>query len=376
MKLNFLNSGTIKIRVRVFSKEQFLNVLWKNGVKIHNIKNRDVFTLIIEINYKDYNFVREVVEKLQGKISIISSRGRIFIIGKMKRKVGIVVGGVIFIVILYSLSTFVWRIEIETKRNLAPYEVRQELKSMGISPGTSKNNINVYDLEKKIENKNSDIMWVNARIEGSVLKIKIEEKINPPIRKKEEKVDNVVANMDGEIKKVYTTSGTAKVKAGDIVKKGDILIIPKEGKEGEEFDVPAKGMVLANTFYEKVVELKVGGQVEERTGNTDKEIYLDMYGNKIYLKKPTKSFESYDKIEENRKYIHESTYYEKVSKDITDNKENIINKTVELLKESTLKGVSKQAKLVDKIITTEEIDNNRIRLKVLFVIEQDIALNY
>lgn len=376
MKLNFLNNGIIKIEVRVFSKEQFLNVLWKNGVKIHNIKNRDVFTLIIEINYKDYEFVKDIVDKLQGKINIISSRGQIFIVGKMKKKIGIVIGGVLFIGILYSLSTFVWRIEIETKRNLAPYEVRQELKKMGISPGTSKSNINVYDLEKKIENQNSDIMWVNARIEGSVLKIKIEEKINPPMRKKEEKVDNVIANMDGEIKKVYTTSGTAKVKAGDIVKKGDILIVPKEGKEGEEFDVPAKGMVLANTFYEKVVELKVGGQVEERTGNTDMEIYLDIYGKKIYLKKPTKSFESYDKIEENGKYIHESTYYEKVSKDITGNKETIINDTVELLKESTLKGVSKQAKLVDKIITTEDIDNNKIRLKVLFVIEQDIALNY
>lgn len=376
MSFNFLKSGTVKVEVRVFKREQLLNVLWNNGIQIHNIKKIDVSTIIMEINYKDYKFVREVVKKMQGKIIIISAKGGIFVISRMKKRIGIVIGLVLFLGILYYLSGFIWRIEIETKRFLAPYEVRQQLKEIGVKPGIKKNSLDVYSLEKTMENMNGDIMWVNARKEGSTLKIKIEEKINPPLKEKEEKIENVTASMDGEIKKIFTTSGTAAVKQGDVVKKGDVLILPQEGKEGFQYEVPAKGKVIANTFYEKIIELQVEGTKEERTGNNDYEIYIQFNNKKIYLKKPTKDFKSYDKIEEEGKYLHKNVYYEKIAQDITESKEEIINKAVDSLYKSTMKEVTKQAKLVDKVISTEELGDGKILLKVLFIIEQDIALNY
>lgn len=376
MSFNFLKSGTVKVEVRVFKREQLLNVLWNNGIQIHNIKKIDVSTIIMEINYKDYKFVREVVKKMQGKITIISAKGGIFVISRMKKRIGIVIGLVLFLGILYYLSGFIWRIEIETKRFLAPYEVRQQLKEIGVKPGIKKNSLDVYSLEKTMENMNGDIMWVNARKEGSTLKIKIEEKINPPLKEKEEKIENVTASMDGEIKKIFTTSGTAAVKQGDVVKKGDVLILPQEGKEGFQYEVPAKGKVIANTFYEKIIELQVEGTKEERTGNNDYEIYIQFNNKKIYLKKPTKDFKSYDKIEEEGKYLHKNVYYEKIAQDITESKEEIINKAVDSLYKSTMKEVTKQAKLVDKVISTEELGDGKILLKVLFIIEQDIALNY
>lgn len=38
------------------------------------------------------------------------------------------------------------------------------------------------------------------------------------------------------------------VTVGDIVNEGDILINGTQGKEGVEFETPAKGTVIANTF--------------------------------------------------------------------------------------------------------------------------------
>ncbi|MFR4053135.1 MAG: sporulation protein YqfD, partial [Clostridium perfringens] len=69
-------------------------------------------------------------------------------------------------------------------------------------------------------------------------------------------------------------------------------------------------------------------------------------------------------------------YYEKIDKDIVDDKETIINKAVELMKNSINKEISKQSKIVDNIITTEDLGEGKIRLKVLFVVEQNIALSY
>lgn len=376
MKFNFFETGTVKVEVIVFKREQLLNILWNNGIKIHNIKKIDVSTIIMEIDYKDYRSVKDVVKKLQGKITIVSTSGGIFVVSKIKKRIGIVIGLALFLGLLYYLSGFIWRIEIDTNRFLAPYEVRQQLKEIGIKPGISKDSLDVYSLEKNMENLNSDIMWVNARKEGSTLKIKIEEKINPPLKDELDKIETVTATMDGEIKKIFTTSGTAAVKPGDIVKKGDVLILPQEGKEGFQYEVPAKGKVVANTFYEKIIEVQVSGEKEERTGETDSEIYLEFNNKKIYLKKPIKAFKTYDKIEEVGKYIHKNIYFEKVSKDITEPKEEIINKAIDFLYTSTIKEVTKQAKLVDKVVTTEDLGEGKILLKVLFIIEQDIALNY
>lgn len=375
MNSHFLKRGTIKIEVKLFNSEQFLNLLWNSGVKIHNIKKIDRSTMIMEIDYDDYKTVKEAAKRVQGKISVISSRGGVFFLGRIKRRIGIVIGFVGFIIILYILSNFIWSIEIDTKMYIPPYEIRQQLKELGILEGISKDSINVYEIEEKLQNLNEDIMWSNIRIEGSTLKVTIEEKISPPLDYEEENNTGVIAKMDGEIKRIYTTSGTAAVKPGDIVKAGDILVYPYEGQGEYQYDVTAKGSVLANTFYEKVIELQINGEKEYRTGNTDSEIYIKIGDMKIYLKKATKNFVNYDKIEEDGKYIHKNIYYEKNSSKIEESEEELINNAVELLYNAIKKEITRKAQVVDKIISEESLEEGKILLKILFVVEQDIASN-
>ncbi|WP_058992708.1 sporulation protein YqfD [Sarcina ventriculi] len=375
MNSKFFKNGIIKIEVKLFNSEQFLNILWNSGIRIHNIKKIDKSTIIMEINYEDYNAVKEVVKKIQGKVSIISSKGGIFFLGRVKRKVGIVIGFFSFIIFLYVLSNFIWSIDIQTKMYISPYEIRAQLKELGVLEGVSKSSIDVYELEEKLQNLNSDIMWSNIRVEGSTLKVTIEEKITPPLEVEKDTDLGVVAKMDGEVKRIYTTSGTAAVKAGDVVKAGDILVYPYEGTGEYQYDVVARGSVLANTFYEKVIELQISGEKIYRTGNMDSEIYIKIADKKIYLKKSTKNFNNYDKIEEDGKYIHKNIYYEKKSSSIEETEEEIVNEAVERLYNSTKKEITRKAQIVDKIISKESIENGKILLKVLFVVEQDIASN-
>ena len=276
---------------------------------------------------------------------------------------------------MYVLSNFIWSIDIQTKMYISPYEIRAQLKELGVLEGVSKSSIDVYELEEKLQNLNSDIMWSNIRVEGSTLKVTIEEKITPPLEVEKDTDLGVVAKMDGEVKRIYTTSGTAAVKAGDVVKAGDILVYPYEGTGEYQYDVAARGSVLANTFYEKVIELQISGEKIYRTGNMDSEIYIKIADKKIYLKKSTKNFNNYDKIEEDGKYIHKNIYYEKKSSSIEETEEEIVNEAVERLYNSTKKEITRKAQIVDKIISKESIENGKILLKVLFVVEQDIASN-
>lgn len=103
---------------------------------------------------------------------------------KMRRKISLVIGMGLFFAVIYILSNYIWAIDIETQRNLSPFEVRQQLSSIGIKPGLNKSQVNVYQIEKKMEDLNSQIMWIRVRIEGSTLKLVIKEKVNPPSTEK------------------------------------------------------------------------------------------------------------------------------------------------------------------------------------------------
>ncbi|MBE6055242.1 MAG: sporulation protein YqfD [Clostridium sartagoforme] len=374
MAAGVFESGRVIVEINILRPERLLNILWSENINIINVKKIDVATIRITIDYGNYKEVVAIVKKLNGKCKVVGSKGMLFLIGKMKGRVFLAVGGGLFVILLLYFSTFVWNIEITTKQNVSPYEIRQQLYSMGIKPGISKKDIDYKELEKKLENINYDILWIRARVEGSTLKIAIEEKINPP-EIKEGKYGNLVANMDGEVSRVYTFSGRAAVRPGEYVHAGDIIIEGINGKEEEPFEVIPDGVVMANTFYEKSMLAKVTGNELKRTGEKDSDIYLSFFGKKIYLKKAIKGFKEYDKIEKSEKLITKINYYEKKEYPIELSREEIINNSVKALEESLYNELTREAKIVDRIITTKEDSNEGVVVNVVFIVEQNIV-NY
>ncbi|MBQ6820294.1 MAG: sporulation protein YqfD [Clostridium sp.] len=372
MAKGVFENGKIVVEVCMLKPERLLNILWNKNINVINVKKIDIVTLRITIEYDNYNDVVEVVKSLKGKIEVVGSKGILFFIGNLKGKLALTLGSFLFIAVLFYLSTFVWSIEINTKENLSPFEVRQQLYSLGIKPGIKKDSIDYKELEKKIENINSEVLWIRARVEGSTLKINIEEKVNPPeIIQKE--FGNLVSKMDGEVTRVYTFSGTALVKPGDYVKNGDIVIQGINGSEETPYECVPDGVVMANTFYEKSMVAKVTGNEIKRSGETDSDIYISILGKKIYLKKAIKDFKDYDKIEESGKFINKVHYYEKKEYPIELSQEEIIDNSVKSLEESLYNELTREAKIVDRIITTKEDEKEGLIINVVFIVEQNIV---
>jgi len=371
---NKIKSGLITIEVNALMPEKILNVLWDNEIYTCNIVKIDLATLRFTIYYKDYKETEILIKKYKGKVRIVKTSGIIVLLMKMKRKVSLVIGFGLFFMVIYMLSNYIWAIDIQTQRNLSPFEIRQQLTSIGIKPGLSKAQVNVRDLERKMEDINDQIMWIRIRIEGSTLKLVIKEKVNPPSKEKK-LYDQVVAKMDGEIKRIYTNSGNPAVVPGDIVKKGDNLILTTQGREGFEKEVKPSGTVIANTFYEKFMEIQVSGEKLERTGKKNSSIYLSFFGKKIYLKKAINGFGSYDKIEEKSGCINKTIYFEKKGKTVNLNKDNTVKEAKEKLQDSLKKTLSNESKIIDSKITVEDIKEGKILVKVIFTVEQDIAQN-
>lgn len=379
MYLDFLKKGYISVEIKLFNPERLINLLWNRGIRVEKIEKKDVITLCMQIKYADYNEIRSMVKELHGEISIKNKKGIVVWLIKFKNRSSYIVGIILFLGIFYFLSGFVWGVEVDDNKFLSPYEVRKAVYSLGAKPGVRKDKINIKQLEKGIEDSNENIMWVRARIEGSVLKVTVQERITPPrnLQKNNEQVAHykeIVAKMDGEIVMIYSSSGSPMVKRGDYVKKGDLLIEGAQGNEEHRYEVEPEGTVIAKTYEEKQVEIQISGNMKERTGQVDTDLYIEVAGKKIYLKKATKSYQDYDKIESKDNFIKQIQYFPKKEVPITDSKEALIEETVNKLQAEVQQNIEKSDKIVDKIINQEDLGNGKLRLKVVFVIERDITL--
>lgn len=383
MKKTILGKTLIRVEIKIFKREQALNLLINKRINIFNIVREDIITLSFDMYYSDYKKVKSLVKSLGGKTKIKSKGGLLEFFIEAKKSLALFIGVGLFVGILFAMSNFVWRINIESKNYVPPYDIRAFLTSQGIYPGIRKSSIDIYKLEKQLEKDLEGVMWSKIRVEGSTLMVKFEEKKISNIKEVDESKigTDKVATMDAVIKRIYTSSGTSVVKEGDIVNKGDVLIkgkqsIAKDGAlvEGEkEKSVIPEGVVVADTLYEKIVDVDIEGEEVVYTGEKSNDIYLNLFGKKIYLKKTGKDFETYDKIEKKGKLINKTVYYEKQVKQITDNEEEIVNDAVVKLQAAVEKEISRQAIIIDKTISKESIGDGKIRLKVVFTVEQDIA---
>ena len=194
--------------------------------------------------------------------------------------------------------------------------MRNQIKGFGVIPGLRKKNIDVYDIENKILRSNDEIMWVKARIEGVKLKVDVIERQSPPIIITDATPCNLIANKEGIVVRVFTTEGTAMVKSGDTIQKGDLLVKGEQGKEGSEYTVHAQGEVIAKTFYEETKEVPLYNKSRIKTGNSISNLYIKIANKKIYLKNSLITYANYDKIENNNKFIKKEIYYEVEEKNI------------------------------------------------------------
>ncbi|MGL5648026.1 MAG: sporulation protein YqfD [Clostridium sp.] len=362
----------IRVEINTLKGEEILNACIQNKIHVSKVRKVNKALLSFETFYEEYKDLYKIVKRYGGKVTVIEEKGNIIKIKRIKKRIGLLIGGGVFFLILFSLSNFIWAIDVETEKKLSPFEIREILLELGVEQGMLKSKIDVYEIEKSIEDKSEDVLWSRVRIEGSTLRVIVKEKVNPPVNIEENEGD-VYAKIGGEIKRVYSEKGTALVKAGDIVREGDVLIEGYIEGNGEVIESKAIGKVIANTFYTKEIIVNMDGDEEVRGENSEKEYYLNILGKKIYLKKFSNSFEKYDKIEEENGFFNKKIYYEKKIETVKKDKNEIIKNISQNLKSLLEKELPIDAKIINTKVDAFELEGGKIKIIVEFTVEQNIA---
>lgn len=368
-----MNRGKIKVEIMCLAPEKFLNILWQEGIVIEEAKKHSIVSYTFKISPGDLNAIKEIAKEKKVRLKVINCFGFFKFKKRLLKRKTFLIGFLIFLFLIYYYSTYIWSIEIKTENNVSPYEIRQELKKLGVKSGIKKSSLNIIKLQNNILDKNKNVVWVKGTIAGTKLKIEILERQNPPKIKEDKSPCDLAAKKDGVIQRVYTKAGTPIVEVGQVVKKGDVLVLGEQGNEEQKYRVKAEGEVIAKTFYEKTLKLKIPKTKRKRTGNTITNRYIIVRGKKIYLKNDLNKFKKYDKIEDNKGLIKKEIYYEVEELNfIKDDEKVLVADELNKLYSDIRINFDNKIKIIQKIEDSHK-ESDIYKLRVLVIAEEDIG---
>ena len=147
-----------------------------------------------------------------------------------RKRYGVMIALLISSMLYFISSDVVWDVRIEGGSSAYDEEIIADLASCGFRIGTRWSDTDLSEVENQLLAKSSTVGWVNVNRRGTVAYVSILEK---EVHEQEVKdgYSNVVAGCDAVIEEITVVCGVACVKAGDSVKKGDLLIsgvLPQE----------------------------------------------------------------------------------------------------------------------------------------------------
>lgn len=331
-----------KIKVRFYGEfyERILGFCAVNGITLWETKAQsDSITAYMTV--KDFYALPQIIRGSGIRVHILEKSGFPIITNRYKKRLGILVGILLFFAFSYFMSSYIWMIEISGNQKVKDTTILTTLEKIGIYEGINSKKINPKNDREKLLLELDELAWVSLNIEGSKLTVNVSETQKKPQR--EEKPCNLIAHFDGIIKKIDLTSGNCVVKVGDAVKKGDVLVSGIIETAGMTRFVKSSGKIIAEVtqefelseYFEKI-EKSRNGDIENRYLIEFFKIKLPLFLGKVNGEFDTKSRVSNLKIFNVKLPIrlYKKSFYFKEEIKLKRSEEelkDILNKDMELL---------------------------------------------
>ncbi len=219
------------------------------------------------------------------EIEKTKSIGLIYYFLKHKKRAGLLVGAVIFILIAYLQSFIVWEIRVSGNNIVEDAEIIKKLSDIGFSVGKKIEPQKLGELENSFLIADRRISWISINMSGTVAFVEVKERSVKEDLSETPSMTGIVALKDCIIELSEVTSGTSLVTAGQTVQKGEMIISPvAQGKDGNEYLVGAFGSVLAKTYEEFFVKVYYHSIVPSFTGKAYRDNTFSFLGKNFTVK--------------------------------------------------------------------------------------------
>lgn len=377
-------SGSVKAVISGKGTERFINECVRQGIVVWDVKKPGTHALSFSMYLKDIKKIRRVVRKNDCKLRFIGKKGLPFLVQKAIYNSGFLIGAFLFLIIVTLLSNMVWGIKVEGAKPETEHLIIKELKKLGVEKGKLQFFIEDNEsLQRHLEEAINDITWIGVELNGTTYHFEVVEK-NQPDPPEQYSPRDLVANKTAIIKKLIVEEGKPVKAVNDLVKKGDILVSGKIGKEGEEVYVPARGKIYGETWYKSAVEVEITTKLNVMTGENKQKHYISIGDLRIpvwgYGKVEYKEYQT----ELDKRHIKFFNWelpiaYEKVtireSEEIT--RKYTTNEAVEEAKRigrnALEQDLDSDAEIIEEKVLRQSINNGKVKLEIKYNVIENIV---
>ena len=241
--------GYVIIRAEGLCTARFLKRIANAGIPVSNVRKTDDASILFTIPAKRFFELRTLRKGLPLRIRIVGRGGLPFLCEKLKRRPVLWVGSVLLFLAIAILSTRIWIIRIDETNRVDPDEIIRLLAERGIYPGANLQGPILITAANDLSAEIHDAAWIGLDREGILVKVNIVESLPGSPKRTDRIPSDIVAERDGVVTSIQVMRGQARVKVGDRVSAGDVLISGDVHYKEQSVDMAADGVVYAAVQY-------------------------------------------------------------------------------------------------------------------------------
>ena len=379
--------GFVNISVEGFFIERFINICRDRKIILNNLCIQNNTYLKVRIPKDDFVQIKNIAKKTKCKVKIERKVGLPFIINKYRKRKIFLIAIILIAIFIFIITKFVWNIEVVGNNTIPKEEIIELVNRYGIKIGELKNNINTKKICNLIMIDREDIAWLGITIKGTNVIINIKEASEIPEIIDRNEICDIVSNKDAIISKIIVQNGTARVKEGDIVKQGDLLVEGiMESEQMENRLVHSEATIYGKNYYTKSRKELFLQNNTIKSGKEEKRYEICINNFKLNFNKRLSKFENYDTINESKKIKIFSNYYFPLEIRKTTNfelkleeknyqEEELKDKIISELKDEFEQeySISKYDEENVKCFEEEIVENNGIYIKLTYELQEEIG---
>jgi len=258
----------------------------------------------ISVSIKGFRRLKGCSRKTKCRTKIIGKKGLPFVIHRYRKR-KLLLGGILFFVLMmFALSSFIWRVEIVGGEEVAHETILAFLDEQGLRIGAFKHRIDARSLTRELLNEFPNLSWADIHTRGTRTTVMIAESLpQQPIIDRQTPA-HIVAAHDGLITGIATSSGTPLVRQNDVVRQGEMLVsgiieLGVDTGNPSTMYVHAYAEVWARRYHpiEFAIPFSYTEKVYTERTTTRRSLELLFAGNmRINFPRGGISFESYDRM--------------------------------------------------------------------------------
>ncbi|MBQ7224883.1 MAG: sporulation protein YqfD [Clostridia bacterium] len=286
-----LSKSQVKVAVTGFNRARLLDALAREGITVKRVINITSNQFIIIIYQKEYAKTFAICNRLCYNCIVVEYIGLVFWLKSKLNRIALLVGALSVVTLFCLSNAFLLDIKVTGAENIATTQFLTYLKSNGVKVGAVKGSLN-HDEIREITRSFENVAECSVKVVGHTLFIHLTER--DQTTPSPSSAQNLCSRYDATVTRIVCEKGTAKVKVGQRVRKGETLI---EGKLydqlGQEMlETEASGKVYGTVTQKRVFIASTTSYAVIRTGKSKAITSLYLWG--MAIGKATSPYESYE----------------------------------------------------------------------------------